>query len=61
MQRASARELELDLRLAARACSNLASLRDRIDEIAEHCERYHPAATTRDLAGALTEAAEGGT
>jgi hypothetical protein len=52
----AAHEMEVDIRSAARVCSNLATLRFRIAEIAEAALTQDPAATQRDLLGALTDA-----
>jgi hypothetical protein len=49
-------DMEVDIRLAARACSNMASLRFRIGEIAEEALSQHPSATHRDLLAALADA-----
>jgi hypothetical protein len=49
-------EMEVDIRLAARACSNLASLRFRVAEIAEAALAQPGAAIRRDLVAALADA-----
>jgi hypothetical protein len=49
-------DMEVDVRLAARACSNFATLRFRVAEIAEEALTQHPAATHRDLIAALADA-----
>jgi hypothetical protein len=54
----AAHEMEIDIRVAARALDRLASLRFRIAEIAEAALTQAPAATRRDLLEALS-AAEG--
>ena len=51
----AAHEMEVDIRRAARVCSNLATLRFRIAEIAEQARRQIPAATRRKLLTALAE------
>jgi hypothetical protein len=43
------------LRLAARVVSNLATLRFRVAEIAEHALTQAPAATRQDLLNALAD------
>jgi hypothetical protein len=48
--------MEQDIRLSARVCSNFATLRFRVAEIAEAALTQHPAATRRDLLGALADA-----
>jgi hypothetical protein len=45
-----------DVRLAARACDRLASLRFRVGEIAELALAQDPGATARDLHDALADA-----
>jgi hypothetical protein len=52
----AAHQMEIDIRLAARAISNFATLRFRIAEIAEAALAQDPAATRRDLLDALADA-----
>jgi hypothetical protein len=52
----AAHEMEIDIRLAARVCSNLATLRFRVAEIAEAALTHAPGATRRDLIDALADA-----
>jgi hypothetical protein len=52
----AAHETDQDMRLAARVCSKFATLRFRIAEIAEGALTQAPAATRRDLLGALADA-----
>jgi hypothetical protein len=52
----AAHEMELDFRLAARVCSDLATLRFRIMEIAEAPLTQNGAAIRRDLLAALADA-----
>jgi hypothetical protein len=52
----AAHEMELDIRLAARVCSNFATLRFRVAEIAEMALTQDGAATRRDLLDALADA-----
>jgi hypothetical protein len=49
-------DIEVDCRLAARVCGNMASLRFRIGEIAEAAPTQPGAATRRDLIAALADA-----
>jgi hypothetical protein len=48
--------MEVDVRLAARVCSNMATLRFRIGELAEAALTQAPAASRRDLLDALNDA-----
>lgn len=52
----AAHEMEGDLRLAARVCEKLSSLRFRIAEIASTALHQNGAATARDLRDALADA-----
>ena len=52
----AAHQMEIDIRLAARACSKFASLRFRVAEIAEMALTQDGAATRRDLTAALADA-----
>jgi hypothetical protein len=52
----AAHQMEIDIRLAARALSNFATLRFRIAEIAEQALTQDAGATRRDLLGALAAA-----
>jgi hypothetical protein len=52
----AAHEMEVDIRLAARAISNLATLRFCVGEIAEAALTQPGAATRRDLLEALADA-----
>jgi hypothetical protein len=53
---AARHDMEVDCRLAARVCGNMASLRFRIMEIAEHALTQAPAATRQDLLDAVANA-----
>lgn len=52
----AAHQMEIDIRLAAKACSNFATLRFRIAEVAEMALNQDGAATRRDLIAALADA-----
>ena len=52
----AAHQMELDIRLAARAISNFATLRFRIAEIADRALTQAGAAIRRDLLDALNDA-----
>jgi hypothetical protein len=52
----AAHQTEIDIRMAARAISNFATLRFRVAEIAEAALAQDPAATRRDLIDALAAA-----
>jgi hypothetical protein len=49
-------DIEVDCRLAARVCGNMASLRFRVGDIAEAALTQPGAATRRDLIAALADA-----
>ena len=49
-------DMEVDVRLAARVCRNMATLRFRISEIAEQAMTQPGAAVRRDLIAALADA-----
>jgi hypothetical protein len=49
-------DMEVDCRLAARVCGNMATMRFRIGEIAEAALTRPGAAIRRDLLGALADA-----
>jgi hypothetical protein len=51
----AAREMEVDIRLAARVCSNFATLRLRIMEIAELALTQAPVASRQGLLDALAD------
>jgi hypothetical protein len=53
----AAREMEIDIRLAARTCDKLAGLRFRVAEIAALAPQQNGSATARDLREALDNAA----
>jgi hypothetical protein len=52
----AAHEMEIDIRLAAQVCSNLATLRFRVAEIAEAALTQAGAAIRRDMLDALADA-----
>ena len=49
-------DMEVDCRLAAPVCGNMASLRFRVGEIAEQALTQDGAVTSRDLIAALADA-----